>query len=130
MEESKTNHSLSELFGELSHEFRKLARQEFEYAQVEFTEKITRISKDALFVGIGGSLAYAGLLCLIAAAVCALALVVSWWLAAFIVAAITIFFGLLLLSLGIYRLRKRRLVPTRTIEHLKEDKEWLTKQIT
>lgn len=129
-EENKINRSMGELLGDLSREVTQLARQEFEYARTELTQKVARISKDAILIGIGGSLAYAGLLCLLAAGVYALALVVPWWLGALIVAAVALFLGSLILAVGVYRLHKRNLAPRQTLVQIKEDKEWLTKQIT
>jgi len=130
MEESKVNRSLGELLGDLTREITKLARHEFEFARVELARKIRRVSKDVVFVGIGGLLAYAGLLYLLAAAVCALALLAPWWLATLIVGATALVPGSLILLIGIYRLRRSHLALDQTMAQLKEDKEWLRKQIT
>jgi len=130
MEERKMGSSLGQLFGDLARQASTLARQELEYAKVELSRKIVLVSKDVIYVCIGGLLVYAGLLCLLAAAVCALALLAPWWLAALIVAVGALFFGFLILIIGINRVRRLHLTLDRTMGQLKEDKEWLRKQIT
>ena len=77
----------------------------------------------------GGALAHAGLLVLLAAIVIALTQMgVPAWLAALIVAFVTAGVGYLLINKGVNALRETRVVPTHTVQSLKEDAKWTTRQ--
>jgi drug/metabolite transporter (DMT)-like permease len=53
---------------------------------------------------------------------------VTPWLSALIVGVVTIGLGYVLINRGLSALRETRLVPTQTIETLKEDARWTTRQ--
>lgn len=117
--------SLGELFAELSRETGLLVRKEVELASTELTTKASVAAAHAGTVAAGGALAHAGLLVLLAALVIGLAqLGMEPWLAAFIVAIVTLGAGGLLVSKGLANLRRTNIVPTQTIETLKETTSW------
>jgi hypothetical protein len=77
----------------------------------------------------GGALAHAGLLVLVAALVIGLAeLGLAPWLSALIVGVLTITIGYVLVNRGLAALRGTGIMPTQTIETLKEDARWTTRQ--
>jgi hypothetical protein len=122
--------SLGELFGDLSREISTLFRQEVQLARVEITSKIPKLGRDIGFLVIGGAVAYAGVLALIATAIIALAYALPWWLAALIVAVVVTAGGLLLVQRGLANLRQDSPVPQQTLATLKEDAQWAKEQVS
>jgi len=121
--------SLGELFSELSRETGQLVRKEVELATTEMTAKVRSASTHVATTAAGGALAHAGLLVLLAALVIGLAqLGVTPWLAAAIVALVTMGVGYLLVNRGVNALRQTSVVPTNTIQSLKEYAKWTTRQ--
>ena len=120
---------LGELFSTLSAQVSLLFRQELELAQAEMTRKATRAGKNAAIIALGGVLANAALLTLIATLVIALSQVMDTWLAALIVGVGLAIVAALLVQYGINKLKTIDPAPRRTIETMKENKEWLTQQI-
>ena len=126
MQERRDDRSLGELFGDLSRQTTTLIRQEVELAKTEMSAKASRVGKDIGFLAIGGAVAYAAFLALLAAVIIFLATVVrlDWWLSALLVALIVGVAGFLLIQKGRQALTQEDLTPRRTIESLKEDAEW------
>lgn len=122
--------SLGELFSELSQEASTLFRQEVQLAKVELSQKASKMGKEAAFVGAGGAIAYAGFLALIAAAIFGFAEFMPIWLSALLVGVVVAGIGYVLMQKGINALKEINPAPRRTIETLKEDKEWLKQQVT
>lgn len=121
--------SLGELFSDLSSQASQLIRQEIELAQAEMTRKATKAGRNATFVVVAGFIANAALLAVVAAAIMALAQVMDGWLAALIVGVVLAIGAVLLARYGINKLKEIDPAPRRTIETMKENKEWLTQQI-
>lgn len=122
--------SLGELFSELSQETSTLIRQEVQLAKVEITRTATKAGKEVAFMAAGGFIAYAGFLALIAAAILGVAEFLPLWLSALLIGVIVAGVGYLLLQKGMNGLKEINPAPRRTIETLKEDKEWLKQQVT
>jgi hypothetical protein len=122
--------SLGELFSELSQETSALIRQEVQLAKAEVTRKATKAGKEVAFMAAGGFIAYAGFLALIAAAILGVAEFLPLWLSALLIGVIVAGVGYLLLQKGMNGLKEINPAPRRTIETLKEDKEWLKQQVT
>jgi len=117
--------SLGELFAELSRETGVLVRKEVELATTEMTAKARTAAGHGAYVAAGGALVHAGLLVLLAALVIGLAqLGVQPWLAALIIAALTMAVGYVLVNSGLKNLRRTSITPTQTIETLKETTTW------
>ena len=123
------NRSLGDLFSELSRETSTLVRQEVQLAKVEVSQKVSRIGRDVAFLAIGGVILYAGFLALLAALIIGLAEFMDGWLAALIVGLVVVAVGYFLVQKGINELRRVNPIPERTLESLKEDKEWIQDQI-
>ena len=123
------NRSIGDLIAELSRETGVLVRKEVELAKTELSAKVRNASTHVATTAAGGALAHAGLLVVLAALVLALAqLGVTAWLAAAIVGVLTIVVGYLLVNKGLKALRGASVVPTHTLESLKEDARWTTRQ--
>ena len=98
MQTGKDDRSLGELFGDLAGQTGALVREEVALAKAELTRTETQAGKDIGVLVIGGAVAYAGLLALLAAAILALATVLPAWLAALIVGLVVAGVGALLLQ--------------------------------
>jgi hypothetical protein len=131
MADRKDDRSLGELFSELSRETSQLVRKEVELAKTEMTAKTKKAAAGVAVATAGGALVHAGLLVLLAAIVVGLAQVgVAPWLSAVLVAIVTMLVGYLLVNRGLAQLRRINVVPTQTIETLKETATWTTRQGT
>jgi len=116
--------SLGDLFSELSRETGTLIRKELELATTEMTAKLRTASAHA-----GGALAHAGFLVLLAAVVIGLTqLGLTPWLAALLVGVVTLLIGYMMANRGLAALRRTSVAPTKTIETLKENAQWTTRQ--
>ena len=129
MADKLDNRSLGDLLAELSRETGQLVRKEMELATTELTARARKAGAQVGVAAAGGALAHAGLLVLLAALVIGLAeLGLAPWLAALIVGVGTIAIGYVLVNRGLAGLRSTNFMPTQTIETLKEDARWTTRQ--
>jgi hypothetical protein len=123
------NRSVGDLLAELSRETGQLVRKEVELATTEMTAKARKAGGHVGVAATGGALAHAGLLVFLAALVLALSeMGVAPWLSALIISLLTIGVGYLLVNRGLAGLRGTSVAPTRTMETLKEDAKWTTRQ--
>ena len=123
------NRSLGDLLAELSRETGQLVRKEIELAKTEMTAKARKAGAQVGMTAAGGALIHAGVLVLLAMLVIALSdMGLAPWLAALIVGVLTIGIGYLLVNRGLAGLRGASMVPQQTIETLKEDARWTTRQ--
>jgi xanthine/uracil permease len=117
---------LSDLFRDLMHETKILIQQEIQLLKLEMSQKATQAGKDVAFIAVGGALAYAGLLVLLIAATLALALVIPGWASALIVGLVIVGIGYGLIQKGISDLKNINPAPQKTIDSIKETKQWTT----
>jgi hypothetical protein len=117
------------LFSTLSNQAGTLFRQEVQLAQAEMTRKATRAGKNAAFIAVGAVIGQAALLAVVAALILALAQVMDAWLAALIVGVVLAIAAALLVRFGLQKLKEIDPAPRRTIETMRENKEWLSQQI-
>jgi len=129
MAEVKEDRSLGQLFADLMNETRTLLQQEVRLAKTEMTEKASRVGRDITSLVIGGAIAYAGLLAIVAATAIGLANVVPDWLAALIVGLVVAGIGLVMIQQGRKTLTQEDLNPRKTVESLQEDKQWVKEQM-
>jgi membrane protein len=121
--------TLGEMFAELSRETRTLIQQEVQLAKTELSEKASIVGKAAGLVAGGGLIAYGGLLAVIAAVVLVLiAFGLPPWAGALLGGVLAAAIGYLLIRSGVAALKPEHLTPTKTIETLKEDAQWLKAQ--
>jgi uncharacterized membrane protein YqjE len=125
----KQDRSIGELFSELASETGLLIRQEVALAKVELTQKATRVGRNVGYLVLGGAVAYAALLALLAAIIILLANVMSWWVAALVVAVLVGIIAAVLISKALAALKNTDVAPRQTVETLKEDARWAKQQM-
>lgn len=125
--------SIAGLIRELRDETATLFRQEVELAKRETSEKVSRASRNAAYMATGGAVLFAGFLVLLWSATFAVAIGLSAagleseivsWLAPLIVGLVVAMIGLSLVAKGKRTLREMSARPDRTVESLKENKQW------
>ena len=117
------------LAGDLTRDMSALVRQEVQLAKTEMTQKASKAGKDIASMAVGGAIAYAGFLALLAALVIVLGTVgVPWWLSALLVGLIVVGIGAFLIMRGRDALKRADLTPRQTIQTIKEDAEWAKEQ--
>jgi hypothetical protein len=128
MQHSTSEPSLGQLFADLSQQMTTLVRQEVALATTETGQKLARVGRDIGFLALGGAVAYAGFLAIVAALVLLLAALVPGWLAALIVGVVVGAIGYVLVQKGLAALKREDLAPRQTIDTLKEDIAWAKDQ--
>jgi uncharacterized membrane protein YqjE len=125
----KQDRSIGELFSELASDTALLIRQEVALAKVELTEKANRVGRNVGYLVLGGAVAYAALLALMAAIITLLASVMAWWISALVVAVLVGIIAAVLISKAMAALKKIDVAPRQTVETLKEDAQWAKQQM-
>lgn len=121
--------SLGDLFSELTSETTTLVRQEIALAKTEIKADAKKAGASAGAAVSGGLVAYAGLIVLLVGLGWGLnSLIGSTWLGLVIVGLAVAGLGYVMLQKGLATLKTIDPTPERTIQTLKEDKEWLTNQ--
>ena len=128
---TKEEKSLGDLFSELASETSNLVKQEVALAQVEITQKATKVGKNVGYLVVGGAIGYAALLSFIAALIIGLGrLMENYWAAALIVGiVIAIAAGVMIMS-ALNALKSTSMTPNQTVETIKEDAQWLKDQMS
>ncbi len=130
MQQSKDERSIGELLGDLMQQTGTLVRQEVKLATTELSDKASRVGKDVGALAVGGAIAYAGFLALLAAIIIGLGqLGLPWWIAALIVGVVVVAIGGLMVQKGLTALKHQNMMPQQTITSLKEDQTWAKEQI-
>jgi len=130
MLDSKEDRSLGELFADLARESSTLLRQEVQLAKTELSQKASQVGRDVASLAIGGLVAYAGLLAILAAVIIGLAAAgLPWWLAALLVGIVVVGIGYGLIQRGLTALKREDLAPRQTLESLQEDARWAKEQV-
>jgi uncharacterized membrane protein YqjE len=126
--------SLGELLRDLAHGGADLVRHEVRLARLELTEVATNVGRGAAFVALGGVLLLLGSLSLAVGVV--LLAGDQWlpndqyWVAALLIMVITGALAYWLMKRGRAQLSPAHLMPEQTVQTLREDKEWLKRQLT
>ena len=126
---SMENRPLGDLFGDLATEMSNLLRQEVSLAKVEVTQKAKYVGRNIGYLVVGGAVAYAAALAIIAAIIMLLAKVMPHWGSALIVGAVVGAIGWMLIGKAMAALQQTDLTPRETVETLKEDATWMKQQI-
>jgi hypothetical protein len=127
---TKVEHSIGELFSELANETGTLVRQEIALAQAEMTQKVTRAGKNAALLGAGIAVGYGAFIVLLACLVAALSYLMPVWLAALVVSLIVGAVSFFMINSTLTALKQSDLAPRETVDTLKEDAQWLKRQMT
>ena len=137
--------SLVDLLSELTTETRELVRQEINLAQTEISEKTSQATqevkntaleagKDAAYVGLGGAIAYAGLLALVFSLALLLGSFMPDWLGFLIAGVVVLLIGYALAQSGLEKLRQMDYALStdfslsKTKQTLQEDKQWMKEE--
>jgi len=127
---AKEERSLGDLFTELATETGTLVRQEVALAQTEIVYKATKAGKNVGYLVVGGAVAYAAALAVIAGIVILLANFMPAWLSAMLVGVLIGGAGYFMIASALTELKKTDPMPRNTIETIKEDAQWLKKEVT
>jgi xanthine/uracil permease len=131
MQARKDDRSLGELFADLARDMGVLVRQEIGLASTELTHKATRAGRELATIAVGGVIAYAGLLAILAAIIIGLATAgLPWWLAALVVGVVVALIGGALVQRGLAALKHADFAPRETMQTLKEDTQWAKDQMS
>jgi hypothetical protein len=115
--------------GDVAKDALHLVQQEYALARQETIEKITPAVRSLAMVAGGGLLLLLGGVYLLQSVVRLLATRTPSWLASLLSGATFAVGGAVLMRLGQRQWQQLSLIPYRTINSLKEDKEWLVHQI-
>ena len=130
MQRMNENRSLENRpLGDLATDMANLVRQEVSLAKVEITQKAKHVGRNVGYLVIGGAVAYAALLAIMAAIIMLLAKVLPGWGSALIVGAVVGGIGWMLIGKAMLALQQTELTPRETVETLKEDATWMKQQI-
>jgi drug/metabolite transporter (DMT)-like permease len=125
--------SMGALLGDLAEGSTTLLRQEVRLARLEFASMFRAIGTGTAFTATGAVLAMTGAFTFFTGIILLAGdqwLRDHYWLAAMIVTAITGGVAYWLAMRGMALLSPRKLAPAQTVATLKEDKEWLKRQLT
>ena len=123
------NRPLGDLFSDLATDMSNLVRQEVALARVEVTQKAKYLGRNVGYLVVGGAVAYAGLLAIIAAIIMLLDRVMPAWGAALLVGVVVAGIAWLLIGKAMAALQQADLTPRETVETLKEDATWMKQQV-
>lgn len=123
------NKPLGDLFSDLASDLSELVRKEVELARLEVGQKVKRVGKNVGYLVIGGAVAYAAMLAIIAAIIMLLDKVMPAWGAALLVGLVVAGIAWLLIGKATAALQETDLTPQQTVETLKEDAAWAKQQI-
>jgi len=124
---------IGQLLRELADGGVTLVRQEAALAKTEVAESVKGVGLGTAMVAGGGVVALLGVLCLFAGVIMLAGdqwLRDRYWLAALLVTAVAGAAAAFFLKRGTAALSPKVLAPEQTVATLKEDKEWLRRQLT
>jgi len=123
------NRPLGDLFSDLASDMSNLVRQEVALAKLEVTQKAKYLGRNVGYLVVGGAVAYAGMLAVIAAIIMLLDRVMPAWGAALLVGVVVAVIAWLMIGKALSALQQAELTPRETVETLKEDATWMKQQI-
>lgn len=129
MNENRSEKPLGELFSDLASDLSNLVRQEVELAKVEVGRTAKHVGRNIGYLVVGGAVAYAALLAIIAAIILLLDNVMPSWGASLLVGVVVAVIGWLLIGKAVSALQQTDVTPRETVETLKEDAAWVKQQI-
>jgi len=118
-----------EILEDIASNLTQIVQAEFRLAKSELKEGAEKASGPGVALGAGLVLAFYGLGFLLLAAVYALSLVITGWLAALIVGGVLAVAAGILIGTGATTLKRINLAPDKTIRTLEEDRQWAKQQI-
>lgn len=125
--------SLGTLLRDLAEGSATLVRDEVRLARLEFSGLIRAVGRGTIAVAVGGVLALLGAIALVVGLILLVGdqwLRDRYWLAALIVTAIAGAAVVWFAKRGLTLLSPKQLAPDQTLATLREDKEWVKRQLT
>lgn len=138
MNQETPSSSVVNLLRELRSETSTLLQQEVELVKTEMTEKITELASNAVQVGIGAFVAYAGAIVLILGLADLVGTILirmgvdadmATWLSRAFVGIVVALIGWLLVMKAKKAIAAQNISPEKTIQSLQENKEWAQDKI-
>lgn len=125
------------LLKELRDETTLLVRQEVALARTEMNERLSKLGRNAAYLAGGTQIAFAGLLFVLLAITAGLYAAFAaaemafhgMWAAPLVVGCVVSLIGLVLVLKGKNALQSTSPLPERTIETMKENKEWIREKV-
>lgn len=117
--------TIPDLVRNLATDLSSLLGKELQLAKAEIRESASAVQTAVGAVATGAAIAVAGLVVLLTSAVYGLSNVVDPWLAALIVGAAALLVGYMMVRAAKEKMSAHSLVPDRTAESVKKDKETL-----
>jgi hypothetical protein len=137
--ETDVGKPISVLFRDVLDKIRGLLRDELQLAKAEMREQVALVGRNLAWISVGAGLALAAVLVLCLAINRGLTVLFSQfmdpeiavWLVPLLLALVLAGVGAALVMKGVKTLREHMsLVPERTKQTLKEDREWLRQKVT
>ncbi|KMQ49431.1 hypothetical protein CHISP_3653 [Chitinispirillum alkaliphilum] len=126
--------SIGELIKDLRDEAFVMVRQQAELIKTEFSEKVSKLTKNTTYLLLGSIVLFCGVLFLLAGLTflgyvgllaAGVAPGTAIWLMPLITGVIVGVIGAVMLSKGVKAIKNTSVVPQKTIHSLKEDQQWL-----
>ncbi|HEX6962829.1 MAG TPA: phage holin family protein [Lacipirellula sp.] len=131
--------SLTDLVRELRDETTDLVRSEVKLAKIEISEKVSRVGRNSIYTMIGGAIAQSALVLLMfaAAAGAYVALVefadmsreMAGWVGPLAVGLLGAIIGYIFIHKGIHAISNESLVPEKTVDSLRQDRDWAERKV-
>ena len=125
--------TVGELLRDLADGSARLLRQEIRLARIEVGELLRGLARGTAQVAVGGVMMLLGVMALLTGVILLIGdewLRDRYWLAALIVTVLLSAVAAWMARRGTALLTPARLAPDQTVRTLKEDKEWLKRQLT
>lgn len=120
-----SSESIADLIRHLATDLSTLLSKEIALAKSEVHESVSEVQVAVGAIATGAALAMAGVVVLLMSAVYGLSNIVAPWLAALIVGAVALLVGYMMVHSAKQKLSASSMVPERTLEAAKKDKETL-----
>lgn len=124
-----TGNSLGDTVTGIIQDLQGIVRSEVQLAKTEIKEDATKLGKAAGMIGAAAFLALVGFIFLMLGVTYLLNKTLDMWISAGIVGLALLIIGAILAMIGKNQIQEANMVPDKTIDSLKEDKEWASHQI-
>lgn len=121
--EPRRSDSIPELLRTLANDLSTLLAKELALAKAEMREASEDVKTSVASLATGASIAFAGLVVLLMAAVYGLSEILEPWLSALIVGGVAVIIGFIMIKGAQQKMQASSLAPTRTVDALQRDKE-------
>jgi uncharacterized membrane protein YqjE len=121
--------SLGAIVGGIIEDLQAIVRGEVQLAKTELKEEATQMGKGAGMAGAGVFFGLVGFIFLMLSLTYLLAQWMDMWIAAGIVGLALAIIAAILVMTGKNQISEANLAPQKTIDSVKEDKEWASRQI-